>query len=152
MSIAGLKLFRMLIIIAAFTLSQNSIADISSTDGNPIQKVLLPSAARTTTQTIKVSTPLGLRCGHIIINASSYTAGSLTPKIQGFDAGANEYYDILTGSAITSIGRTVLKICPGITPIANSSSSDMLPLNWQLVLTAGTADSITYSVSTVLLK
>lgn len=131
--------------------TKDAKADVVIVSGQASQQVLLASAARTTTQTVKVSSPLGLRCGHVIINVSAYTTGSLTPVIQGYDIAANAYYNILSGVAITAAGRTVLKVCPGITASANVSTADFLPLNWQLVITVGDASSITYSVSAELL-
>lgn len=88
---------------------------------------------------------------HLIIRASTFTAGAYTPTIQGKDPVSGEYYTLLAGSAINTTSTNVLKIYPGITAAANASSSDILPKVWRLVMTATTTPvSMIYSVGGVL--
>ena len=139
------------ILIGACIWADQARADVYAQSATPVQSILITSSAKTTTQTVKIYTPAGLKCGHIIINVSAYTLGNLTPHIQAYDAGANAYYDILVGAAISATGRTTLRVCPGLTAAANLTVNDFLPLNWQLSIVAGTADSITYSATAELL-
>jgi len=109
-------------------------------------KVVLPSASRAVTTTSSITISPAMKCGHVIVNVTAFTAGALTPHIQDYDPASNTYYDVLVGPAIASTGKTVLKVCPGITPIANGAAADFLTTNWQIQMVAGTADAITYSV------
>ena len=144
-------------IISAFMIWHSSDAVavttniIGSLDGTAKQLILLPSSSSSAVQLVNVANPKGLRCGHIIINVSAYTSGSITPAIIGYDAGSSTYaYTLLQGSAISAAGTTVLKICPGITAAANVSASDILPVNWQLSV-SGSSPVMTYSVSAQLI-
>lgn len=116
---------------------------------SPGTLIALPSAARTATTASDQlqSSSRAVKCGHIITNVSSYTAGSLTVAIQGYNEATATYYDMLTSAAITSTGTTVLKVCPGITSIVNGAANDFLPDKWRINITHGDATSITYSVS-----
>jgi hypothetical protein len=60
---------------------------------------------------------------------------------------SGKFYNLLTGSAITTTGTTVLKIYPGIGTIANGAASDVIPANLRLVMTHADANSITYTAS-----
>ncbi len=84
---------------------------------------------------------------HIIIDVIAITGTpSVTPKIQGKDPASGKYYDILVGVAITSVGVTVMKVYPGIDPVANGASNDILPKDWRVRIEHGDEDSITYSI------
>lgn len=105
---------------------------------------VLASGARTTTQTSDdYSGGIGL---HLVVNVTSAGTGSITPKIQG-KGNLGTYYDVLVGSAITTDGANVLKIYPGIAPVANGAASDVLPPVWRVVITANNANSVTYSAT-----
>ena len=69
------------------------------------------------------------------------------PTIQGKDHLSGKYYDLLVGVAITAIGTTILKVYPGIMASANVAASDILPLTWRVQFVHADVDSITYSVS-----
>lgn len=113
-----------------------------------ISGTLLASAARTATTSSADQTNYNGRGCHVIINATASAATpSVVPTIEGKDAVTGNYYTILTGTAITGAGTTVLKVYPGITPVANGAASDMLPRVWRLTMTAADADSLTYSAA-----
>ncbi len=107
---------------------------------------LLASAARTADTTSGVTQTFPAKGVHVIINVTVWTAGSITPHIQGYDVVSNSYYDILVGAAIGATGQTILKVGPGITPTANVAVADLLPANWRVLLHPSTVDPITYSV------
>jgi hypothetical protein len=107
--------------------------------------IVLPSAARTTTQTSDDLPSGGRGAMHLIVDVTSAGTGSITPKVQGKD-GNGIYYDILVGTAITSTGTNVLKIGRGMTPVASAVATDQLPLYFRVILTANNANSMTYSV------
>lgn len=106
--------------------------------------VLLATGARTTTQTSSDIINYDGRGLHFSIDVTVIPGGSITPSIQGKDANGI-YYTVLTGTAITTVSTTVLKLGPGITTVANGAASDFLPGTFRLVLTVADATSITYS-------
>jgi hypothetical protein len=118
----------------------------------PATATILASAARTTDPTIADQTNAGYRGVHLIINVTAITATpSVVPTIKGKDPVSGSYYSLLVGTAITATGMTVLKVAPGITPVANGAAADYLPATWTVTMVHGDSDSITYSVGAVLL-
>lgn len=92
------------------------------------------------------------RGAHVVIDV---TASAATPsvvfKVQGKDQLSGKYYDLITSAAITGTGTTVLKVYPGLTPIADTVVSDCIPKRFRVLATHADADSITYSVGVNLL-
>lgn len=115
--------------------------------GKP-QVTLYTSAARTSTPTAAEFHTQGAHGLHLVIDVSAVSSTpSVTPTIDGYDALSDSWYNLLTGSAITATGTTVLKIYPGITAVANASASDVTPNVCRLVATHADGDSITYSAA-----
>lgn len=85
-------------------------------------------------------------CAHFIINVVTATSGTYTPHIQGKSPSGPVYYDILIGSAISSAGVTVLKVCPGIATLANGAASDMLPKVWRIQMIGASTPNMIFSV------
>lgn len=111
----------------------------------------LPLANQTaTTVNSPVQQNFNFRGGHFIINCSSFVSGTYTPHIQGMDPISGIWYDILVGSAISSVGITILKIYPGIGSTANASSSDILPQIWRVQLVGASTPSMVISVDAFL--
>ncbi|MCH8067844.1 MAG: hypothetical protein IID16_01025 [Candidatus Marinimicrobia bacterium] len=114
---------------------------------NNFNLIALESAARIDTNNSEDLTNSQQRGCHVIIDVTAINASpSVIPKIQGKDSVSGKYYDLLTGTAITGTGTTVLKVYPGITVATNVSVSDILPVKFRILMTHGNADSITYSV------
>lgn len=113
---------------------------------NNFNSYALESAARTATATSDDLTNSRHKGCHIIIDVTVDGGGSLTPKIQGKDSVSGKYYDILVGSAISAVGTTVLKVYPGLTASVNAIENDIVPSKFRIVVTAGDANSMTYSV------
>ncbi|MCK5605280.1 hypothetical protein KAR91_25535 [Candidatus Pacearchaeota archaeon] len=113
---------------------------------NNFNQIALASAARTATTNSDDQTNSRHKGCHIIIDVTVDGGGSLTPKIQGKDPLSGKYYDILVGSAISAVGTTILKVYPGLTASANSIENDIVPSKFRIVVTAGDANSMTYSV------
>lgn len=112
---------------------------------------LLSSAARTSTtntsdQTIYSSIYM-LFFINISANAGAFT---LTPKVQYKDSQiSNNYFDVLTGTALNANGLYMLAVGGGVPNVANLSDGRPLARTARLVLTPGDATSVTYSVSAV---
>lgn len=118
------------------------------------QVVVGASEARTETFTSDSYTKQGWQSRglHLVIDVTAITdTPILTPAIQGQDTASGEWYDVLVGSAISATGTSVLKVYPGIEPVANGAASDVLPPIWRVVVTATDADRATYSVGANLL-
>ena len=108
---------------------------------------LLASAARTATPTAVDQTNYNGRGGIIVIDV---TAVGVTPSVvftvQGKDSLSGQYYTILASAAITGTGTVVLRVFPGLTAVANTVVSDVLPRVWRVNAVHGNATTITYSV------
>lgn len=136
-------LFAALFAICSLALAQTNTGNLAAQ--------ILPSAARTAaTVNSGDQTNVQWLGGHIIVNISAYTSGTMTPSIQGKDPVSGNYYTILTGTALNSTGTTVLKVYPGITAAANASVSDILPKVWRVQILGASSPSATYSVGALL--
>jgi hypothetical protein len=72
---------------------------------------------------------------------------SVVFTIQGWDAAANEWFDILASAAVTATGTTMLRVDPRMAAAANlTAQSGLFPV-MRLAPVHGDADSITYSVT-----
>ena len=108
------------------TASNNSVASVLSVTGSSLG----------TAQTSAVqSNPYG-RGIKLQISVPTYGSGSFTVSIQGVINGVA--YTILTSAAINASGTTILSVYPGLTASANVTGNDVLPPQWQVVLTPTT--------------
>ena len=107
---------------------------------------VLAGATRTSTTESATFTNYDSKGLHVVINVTGITGlDTITPKIQGMVNSI--YYDLLVGSEITATGITVLKVYPGISPLAYVSTSDALPLKWRFVMQHSAATNFSYSVN-----
>lgn len=110
-------------------------------------EILFPSATVTAdTYTNSVINVPPLTHGHIIIDVSTATSGSVTPSIQGFDPASETWYTILTGAAISTVSTVVLKVGPAFAASANVSVPDMLPSKWRVFVDAAATTSVVMSI------
>jgi hypothetical protein len=112
------------------------------------RKTIAGSAARTATTTFGPFVNRNGRSLRITIRATALAATpSVTPKIQSVSPGGGTT-DLLTGTAITTAAPTeqVLTITPDIAAVANVSALAVAPARYNVVMTAGDADSLTYAV------
>ena len=96
---------------------------------------------------------------HVVVHVStaSSTGINLTPKVQGWDPAsggssgaestAARWYDVLSGTAITSTGTTVLKVYPGIAASAGAAASDVLPPTWRVRIVHASTKDAHYTVA-----
>lgn len=119
--------------------------------GQNTEVTVLASAARTATPTKVDQTNLVAVGLILVIDVTAVTATpSVTFTIQGKDPLSSKYYTILASVAISGTGTTVLRVHPDLTAAANTIAKDMLPRTWAVDAVHGDADSITYSVSGLL--
>lgn len=113
-------------------------------------RTLFPSQARTATSTVEVQD--ALHKGILItIDVSAYpAAASVVFTLERIDPISLASEILLTAAAITATGTTTLELWPGATAVANLAANEHLPLNLNVVATHADGDSITYSVSAVL--
>lgn len=111
---------------------------------------LFTSAARTGTQTGSTQSNRSAKGLSIFFNVTAVSGAAsvvLTVEIQ--DPVSLNWMAILTSAAIVTTGQRRFVIYPGITPVTNFAVSDVIPRSWRVVVTHGTADSITYSVGAI---
>lgn len=111
------------------------------------------SAARTATPTAVNLNTRHAKALVLVIDVTAIAATpSVVPTIDGFDSLSNQYFNLLTGAAITgTLTARALRIGPGLTAAANLTVADYLPDTVRVTMTHGDADSITYTVSAHLL-
>ena len=112
---------------------------------------LLSSAARTAT--VATAGQINKSKTGVIITID-VTAIAATPSvvftIQGFDPVSGKYYTILASAAVTGVSTVTMRVFPGCTAAANVAANDILPRDWRVNCVHGDADSITYTVSAIL--
>lgn len=114
---------------------------------------VLSSAARTTTQTSADQVNYNHTDLVVVIDVTAVTSTpSLVVTINGKDALSGKYYTLLTSAAISTVSTVVLRVGSSFgAAAANLIAVDRLPRTWQVVVTAGNANSATYSVGAGLL-
>ena len=133
------------VLTAATTTNQNKLGVV---DGQGRVTSLLPSAARTATPATGTLDSRGATGLIVRMNATAVTATpSVVVTIDGYDASAAGWYNILTSTAIATAVATTLSVFPGATVTANVSANATIPDKLRVVCTHGDADSITYSVN-----
>jgi hypothetical protein len=111
-------------------------------------KTVYASMARTATPTAIAQTTEGRRGLHLVIDVTAVVdTPSVVPTIEALDPVSGKWYSLLVGAAIVATGTTVLKVYPGIAPVAGGAASDVVPNTFRVTMTHADADSITYSVS-----
>lgn len=118
-------------------------------------EVILPPTARTATNQSANLDNFNARGGHFLISVTALGAGvTLVPSVFAFDPQTGLYYPLLNDPTagvpytIAATGTYIQKIYPGISPIPNLSTSDILPRIFMFRMThTGAAGSATYSVS-----
>lgn len=115
--------------------------------GNNVDATLLASSARTITTPSPDQTNSSGRGVIVVLDMSVVGTGSVTLSIQGKDSVSGNYYNLLTGAAVTTNSTNVYIVYPGVTVAANASVSSVLPRTWRVNVVANNANSATYSVS-----
>jgi hypothetical protein len=83
----------------------------------------------------------------VVLDVTAVTSTpSLVLTILGIDKASGKTWTILTSAAIATAVTTIFRVGLGITPAAGLAVNDILPPVWQVVVTAGNANSATYSV------
>lgn len=113
---------------------------------NNTGETVLASAARTTAFDGPDMVNYNARGLHLVIDITTFTAGSITITIQGKDPVSGKYYNILTSAALAAVATTVLRVYPNATIAANLSINDVLPRVWRVTVAVADATSFTYSI------
>lgn len=112
---------------------------------------LINVTGATTTQTSTDQKNYNGRGCIIVLNVTNAGTGSITLTIQGKDRVSGAYYTILQGAAVTTNSTTVYRVYPGLTASANATANDLLPRDWNVVVTANNANPITYTVGAIVM-
>ena len=116
------------------------------------QQTLFASAARTATPTAAEFLKGRAERLMVVINCTAIvTAPSVVPRIDYFDDASGTWTTLLTGAAITTVSKVILRVGPGMPVTANVSANDGLPDRLRVDITHGNGNSITYSVGAHLL-
>lgn len=116
--------------------------------GGKAEFVVANSSARTTTLTSDdYIVPYGKTLTVIINITTGAATPSVTPSIRGVTP-LGVAYTVLTGAAITSTSAAtvVLRVGDGVAEVTNLGTAIPLPAMFRIVMTAGDADSLTYSI------
>lgn len=109
---------------------------------------LYPSAVRfATAPTPAEFSADGRKNVRVDINFVGLAGTSVTFKIQGYDVAANQWYDLLSGTAISSTSRAVLQIGPDLVSAANTALNAVLPARMRLFVTHTAITQTTYSAT-----
>lgn len=119
---------------------------------NNLNVTLLSSSARTTTQTSADQTNFNHTKLIVILDVTAGTSPSLVLTVNGKAVGASKYFNLLTGGTVSSVSTNVYTIAIGMTPVASTTVSTFIPRLFQIVVTAGNGNSITYSVDYCLVQ
>lgn len=88
----------------------------------------------------------------VVINVSAIvTAPSVTPRIDAWDDASGAWWTLLTGAALATVIKNILRVGPGMPVTANVSANDGLPDRLRLDFSHSNANSITYSAGVHLL-
>lgn len=113
---------------------------------NNVDAILLASAARTTTQTSADIVTYNAGAITVIYDNTVGATYSDTLTINGKDPASGKYYPLLTSAAIATVTTNVYVVDPTIPAVVNVSAQKRLPRIIQIVVTAGNANSHTYSI------
>lgn len=108
---------------------------------------VLPSAARTTAQSVKIG-PLNGRGLIVVLDVTADpAAASITLSINGYDPVSAKTWTILDGAAVAATGTTVYRVDPELTASANAIAKDIVPQHVEIAVAVADTDSLTYSVT-----
>ena len=129
-------------------------------DALPVAGGVLTTAARTATTTSDVYSTQGASGLVVVVDVSAASATpSVVFKVQGVaypegPTGRKVTWDLIASAAVTGTNAvdspTVLQIHPAIATVANSKVEALVPDKFQVVATHADADSITYTVTAIL--
>ena len=113
----------------------------------PRSHEVFASAARTVTVSSPKFDSPGARTLTVAIDMTAVSGtGSNVYTIERYNPIGDDWTTVLASAAITATGNTVLVVDPAVTVVANTTASTSVPFTWRVTVTAGTADSMTYSV------
>jgi hypothetical protein len=116
------------------------------------QQTLFASAARTASPTAATFDKGRAERLMVVINVTALAATpSVVPRIDYFDEASGTWTTLLTGAALTTVSKVILRVGPGMPVTANVSANDGLPERLRVDMSHADADSITYSVGAHLL-
>jgi hypothetical protein len=116
------------------------------------QQTLFASAARTATPTAAEFLKGRAERLVVVINVTAVTSTpAVTPRIDFWDDASGTWTTMLSGAALATVSKVVLRVGPGMPVVANVSANDGLPDRLRVDMGHGNANSITYSVGAHLL-
>lgn len=116
------------------------------------EAVILASGARTTTQTLGPYANPDDRGDivaiEVVLDLTAFTtAASLTLSIEEYNEGAGAFRQVVAAAALVATGVKRLRYGPSYPAVANVSETGNVGRQYRVVVTAGNANSHTYSVT-----
>ena len=112
----------------------------------PGQAVLLPSAARTTAQTVVFAPGDDRGIVAVTIKVATSSGFGLTPSIEFWDAASGTWIALLTGTKITGASTVTLSVGPHALVTTNVSQTCALAPLLRFSAAVDDTTSVTYSV------
>jgi hypothetical protein len=130
----------------------NMVWNASSWDRlrNNIEGQILASAARTANPGAVTITNYNARAFYVHLNVTAQAGGSITVAIDWVDSVAGTSYNLLTGTAVTTVSTTTYRVGPGLTAAANLAANEYIGRTLRVTVTHNNGSSITYSVGYLL--
>jgi len=117
---------------------------------NNAEITLLESATRNSTTTSPTQTNYNARGVIVAIKVTAVPGtDTITVYIDGHDPASNDWYVLLTGSALDTTGMRAYVVCPGAGSAVgdiDAVSSHPLPRKWRVRVVHSAATDFTYSV------
>jgi hypothetical protein len=108
--------------------------------------VVTTQVGATTTFTSPVINSNGALYLAVIFDTTAIGTASLTASIVGVDPASGKNWTVLTGTAVVTNLTTVYRVGPSLTPINNLTVNDMVPVQFKIIVTAGSAAPASYTV------
>ena len=127
-----------------------AITDNYTISGATDQVIMTADAVAANDATLNIDyhilTTIGLTDDNTSDNTTSGLIMSVVPTIQGYDRFSGNYYNILVGTAITTISTNTLSVYPTLTTSGNSVAKAVIPLNYRVLMTHANAAPAIYTV------
>ncbi len=120
--------------------------------GNTIAEVL-SSLVRGATNSSADQINYNARGLHVVFDITAVPGvQTVTLSIEGKDPVSGKYYTLLTGAAEVGVATRIYRLYPGLTAVANTTVSDILPRTWRVTVAHSGAGNFTYSVGASLVN
>jgi hypothetical protein len=134
-------------VVQGLNVSTTGAATRGPVNGSAAAFVLYDAVPRTEPPEVPVLFSEEFSSAHVVIDIDDNDDEvGLTVTVEAVPP-TGDPYTVLASSSLTEVGRTILKIASGLSPVANAVANDILPPRWQVSVAHDADDPITYSIS-----